>query len=185
MADNPSFADMMGGESYWQEPDSILTSLVSLMANRLGLELGVTLLVKGNIITGTIVGEREYLNAVNDLFKTFMRESIEKPSKEQLRTIEENVLFNLLTEDFYADEYEDDKAAEEAFEEFDITMIRYLHLKNPLIVFSNGSLSLSDSPVPILRIRLTTIDGWLIGRMTVTDEEDEVDYFPPDNGLRH
>ena len=78
-------------------------------------------------------------------------------------------------------------------EDFDITMIRHLHLKDPVIVFPHGILSLTESPLPIMRIRLTTIDGWLMGRMAIMDGEDSEDdederrpFFPPrDNGIRH
>jgi hypothetical protein len=187
-----SYADMMGGESYWQEPDFLLSNLVSLMANKLDSQLGITLLVKGVIMTGTLVGEREYLVLVNNLFKAIARDSMVGASKEDLKSMDEAFIFDEMTEDIYPDEYDEDEA-EEAIEDFDITMIRHLHLKDPVIVFPHGILSLTESPLPIMRIRLTTIDGWLMGRMAIMDGEDSEDdederrpFFPPrDNGIRH
>src|SRR5579862_3276035 len=80
--------------AYWQEPDFLLTDLVSLMANKANSQLGVTLMVKGAILTGTLVGEREYLRRINEMFKRMARESIVKPTKEDLASIDDAFSFD-------------------------------------------------------------------------------------------
>ena len=85
--------------AYWQEPDFLLTDLVSLLANRSDSQMGITLMVKGAILTGTLVGEREYLRRVNDMFKRMARETLTKPTKEDLASIDEAFGFDELIED--------------------------------------------------------------------------------------
>lgn len=179
-----SFADM-SGEGYWQEPDFLLSNLVSLMANKLESQLGITLLVKGMMLTGTLVGEREYLSTVNELFKEIAQDAIGTPTKEDMQLLEESFTFDELTDDIYPEDYDEDDAAS-AVEDFDITMIRHLHLKDPVIISPQGMLSLTESPLPIMRIRLTQVDGWLVGRMALIDDaDDDRDFRLPDNGVRH
>jgi hypothetical protein len=76
MTDFPDF-DL---SAFWQEPDFLLSDLVSLMANKADSQMGITLMVKGAILTGTLVGERDYLRRVNDMFKRMARVSLAKPS---------------------------------------------------------------------------------------------------------
>src|SRR3990172_20754 len=85
--------------AYWQEPDFLLTDLVSLMANKADSQMGITLIVKGAILTGTLVGEREYLRRVNDMFNRMARETLVKPTKEDLASIDEAFSFDELVED--------------------------------------------------------------------------------------
>ena len=92
--------------AYWQEPDFLLAELVSLLANRADSQLGITLLVKGAILTGTLVGERDYLNRVNTMFKQMARESLVKPTKDDLASIDDAFGFDELVEDNYTDDAE-------------------------------------------------------------------------------
>lgn len=157
-------------DSYWLEPDFLLTDLVSYMANKLGAQLGVTLMIKGAFLTGTLVGEQFYLRAISDLFQSMARETMsDKSSKDDLSAIAEAFDFEALTEDVYPEDLDDDVDDEEAFE---TPPIRYLHLQDPMIIYPGSTLSFSDSPLPIMRIRMNTIDGWMLGRITVMSDTD-------------
>ncbi len=57
-------------------------------------------------MTGTLVGEREYLNRVNTMFKQMARESLVKPTKDDLASIDDAFGFDELVEDNYPDEPE-------------------------------------------------------------------------------
>ncbi len=180
--------------AYWQEPDFLLADLVSLMANKAESQMGVTLLIKGAILTGTLVGEREYLARVNEMFKRMARETLTKPTKEDLASIDDAFGFDEMTEDFYPeepaevpepDETKDSEAEDDDSPEFDpidASPIRHLHLKDPVIIYPNSTLSFTDSALPILRLRLAMIDGWMLGRISIiSDDDDEL----PDVGFIH
>ncbi|MEO8394725.1 MAG: hypothetical protein ABI700_17150 [Chloroflexota bacterium] len=178
MTDFPEF-DL---SAYWQEPDFLLTDLVSLLANRSDSQMGITLMVKGAILTGTLVGEREYLRRVNELFKRMARETLSKPTKEELTSIDEAFGFDELIEDDYPEPGEEDEEDEESAVVREASPIRHLHLKDPVIIYPGATLSFMDSALPILRIRLATIDGWMLGRISVIpDDEDDL----PDVGFIH
>jgi hypothetical protein len=182
------FSGMMGSfgtSDYWLEPDFLLSSLVSLMANKMDSQLGVTLVVKGNIMTGVLVGEREYLTAVNNIFKSMAKDTIPNPTKDELRMIEESFHFDQMTEDVYSEDLDEDDDEED----YDVNIIRHLHLKDPVIIYPNAALSFMESPLPILRIKLSTVDGWMLGRMSLVSS-DELEDMPrprprPDNDIRH
>jgi hypothetical protein len=192
MANYPNFGDFPGDNSYWQEPDFLLSNLVSLLANKLESQLGITLLVKGTIMSGILVGELEYLTAVNNIFKSIAKESLVNPTKEDLQMVDESFIFDMLTEDKY--EYNEDEDGDEDAEDaedddnfddeddFDVMQIRHLHLKDPVIVYPQSALSLSESPLPIIRVKLTAVDGWMLGRMAMVSPDD---FMPPDSGIRH
>ena len=181
MTDFPDF-DL---SAYWQEPDFLLTDLVSLMANRSDSQMGITLMVKGAILTGTLVGEREYLRRVNDMFKRMARETLTKPTKEEIASIDEAFGFDELIEDEYPEPGEENEDEEGEAVETDLheaSPIRHLHLKDPVIIYPGSTLSFMDSALPILRIRLATIDGWMLGRISViADDDDDL----PDVGFIH
>ena len=166
--------------AYWNEPDFLLTDLVSLMANRADSQLGITLMVKGAILTGTLVGEREYLKRVNDTFKRMARETLEKPTKEDLASIDEAFGFDELVEDIYPN---GEVSGEIDTDDIDLnegSPIRHLHLKDPVIIYPGSTLSFMDSALPILRIRLAAVDGWMLGRISVISDDDL-----PDVGFLH
>lgn len=163
--------------AYWQEPDFLLTDLVSLMANRVDSQMGVTLMVKGAILTGTLVGEREYLKRINEMFKRMARESITKPSKEDLASIDEAFGFEDLVEDDYPESEEEAEEAPEA------PPIRHLHLKDPVIIYPGSTLSFMESELPVLRIRLAAVDGWMLGRISVISSDEDGNL--PDVGFIH
>lgn len=164
----------MGDEQYWQEPDFLLALLVSFLANKLNAEFGVTLILRGTVLTGTLVSERAYLARMNDMFQGLVRNSMTSPDPEELRVLDEAFGFDEMTEDVYLDE-------ESAEEQDDLAFppIRYLHLRDPFILYPGAAMSFSESPLPILRIRLTEVDGWLPGRVNVVDHGNGDEFSPP------
>lgn len=178
MADIPDF----DFSAYWQEPDFLLTDLVSLMANKADSQMGVTLMIRGAIMTGTLVGEREYLRRFNEMFKRMARETLVKPTKEDLASIDEAFGFDELVEDDYPPEGAEEEAEEAEIELPEASPIRHLHLRDPIIIYPGSTLSFMDSTLPILRIRLTAIDGWMPGRISVISDDDD---NLPDVGFIH
>ncbi len=185
MADFPEFE----ASAFWQEPDFILTDLVSLMANRMNAELGITLMVRGTIMTGTLIGERDYLAAVSKMFKRITRDMLDKPTDEDLQSIEEAFAFDDLAEDFYpAGEPEETEQPEILpMEEIaqqeapaGLPPIRFLHLKDPIIVSPGSSMAFRDSALPIMRIRLNQIEGWMMGRVMMMTADDYPAYDDDD-----
>jgi hypothetical protein len=158
-------------ESYWLEPDFLLLDLVSYLANKLGAQIGITLMIKGAFLTGTLVGEREYLEALSRLFQDMITASLPKElSAEERLSITESLNFSALTEDIYPEEMGADEDEEDAF---DTPPIRYLHLKDPSLIQAGAALSLSDNPLPIMRIRISAVDGWMTGRLMTMGDSDE------------
>lgn len=183
------FNDYAGESGFWQEPDPFLVDLVSGFVNKGGMELGITLFMKGQVITGTLVSEQDYLNAMSDMFAAQAKKSMVKPTKEELKATEDVFDFTHLAEDvdpatFMPDVSEDD-------EDFDfddnvpLPVIRHLHLKDPVILQPQPSISFSHSQISIIRVRLTAIDGWMIGKVTVEDDSLDDDFIPPPSQIRH
>lgn len=166
-------------DDYWQEPDFLLRDMVSFMANKMNSSIGITLMVRGAVLTGTLVGEREYLHGINNLFKEMARDTIVKPTKEDLESIDEAFNYDSMTEDRYPedDDLEDEDAA------FESQMVRYLHLRDPIIIHPGATLSFQESPLPIMRIRLTEVEGWMLGRILVMSPDEMDDNHLPRGGF--
>ncbi len=165
------FDDPESSETYsWMEPDFVLSYLVSALVNLAGAPLGMTLLVKGTILTGTLVGEREYLDILSDMLQSQIRRTLTGLTEEE-RTIAESA-FDLtdLLEDFYPDMGDDDEdetdenEGDENFESMiSVNPIYHLHLKDPVIISPQPSITFSDGAFPVMRIRIANIDGWMMG----------------------
>lgn len=196
------YNDFMSGDSdFWKEPDFLLADLVSGFVNKGGMELGITLFVKGLVITGTLTREQDYLEAISSMFVNQAKKSMVNPTKQDIKSTEEVFDFTGLAEDIdlaelYGqrdDEFEDEVDEEEEDEELDdfdpdederaMPSIRHLHLKDPVIIQPQPAVSFTHSQVSILRIKLTAVDGWMVGKVTVDD--DLSDFPPPHNEIRH
>jgi hypothetical protein len=188
------FNDYMGDTGFWQEPDPFLTDLVSAFVNKGGMELGITLFMRGLVVTGTLVSEQDYLNAMSDVFASQAKRSMVNPTKAELKATEDVFDFTHLAEDvepaqLYGSIFDADNADDDDDEDFDLDdipapNIRHLHLKDPTIL-QPAPISFTHSQISIIRIRLTAIDGWMIGKVTV-DDMDDGDYMPPPpSQLRH
>jgi hypothetical protein len=155
-------SDFSPNDFSWQEPDFILSYLVSSMVNLVGVQIGVTIMLKGMVITGTLVGEREYLNAISEMFTSQIQSSLRGLSKDEREAAEEAFDLTDLFEDFYPEERDDDDD-----EQPGITPILHMHLRDPIVLFPQPAIGFTESIVPILRIRLTSVDGWMLGRANI------------------
>ncbi|MBL8117635.1 MAG: hypothetical protein J0L63_08825 [Anaerolineae bacterium] len=194
---------MSGDPDFWREPDFLLVDLVSGFVNKGGMELGITLFIKGLVVTGTLTSEQEYLKAISGMFATQAKKSLVNPTKQEIKNTEEVFDFTGLAEDVdltelygqrddeFEDEPEPEKEPEEKLKDFEpeddergTPAIRHLHLKDPVIIQPQPAVSFMHSQVSVLRIKLTSIDGWMVGKVTVDD--DMTDFPPPDpHEIRH
>lgn len=174
---------------FWHEPDFLLADLVSAFVNRGGMQLGITIFMRGMVITGTLVSEQEYLTTMSSMFAKQARKTLLHPTADEVKAAEELFDFTSLTEDVDPPEDEDD----DNFEDFDpferdsdaeeLPTIRHMHLKDPVILQPQSSISFSHSQLPIMRIRLTAVDGWMMGKVTLDDSLSDFPLSP--NDLRH
>lgn len=161
----------------WQEPDLVLTYLVSSLVNLAGTPLGITLMVKGVVITGTLMSEREYLSTLTQMLQSQVRRSLGALSAEEREMAEAAFDLTDLTEDFYPDT--DDDPDEEDFE-MGMQMISHIHLKDPIVISPQPAIGFTDGIFPIMRIRLSNVDGWMLGT-SMPGFGDMMD----DGGIRH
>lgn len=160
-------------ENFWQEPDFLLSYLVSSLVNLSGAPLGITLMVKGVVITGTLISERDYLSTLSRMLQTQIRRSLSGITEEERKMAESAFDLNDLTEDFYPTEGDE-------VDEVDIHPIQYLHLRDPLIVSPQPSVGFTQGAFPVMRIRMTTIDGWILGTSLPGFPD-----FADDHGIQH
>lgn len=179
------FNDYPPGDSgFWQEPDFLLADIVSGFVNRGGMELGITLFIKGLVITGVLVSEREYLQALSKMFTSQAKKSLVNPTKQDLKNTEEVFDFTNLAEDVDLPVIPEDNEIDlDALDDLDVDdrhfpTIRHLHLKDPVIIQPQPAVSFTHNQVSILRVRLKAIDGWMVGKVNV-DTDDLMDSFPP------
>jgi hypothetical protein len=163
-----------GESQYWQEPDFLLALLVSFIANKLNAEFGITLIVRGTVLTGTLVSERAYLSRMNEMFQSLVRGSMVNPDPQELELLEDAFNFDDMVEDVYLDDIEDEDEDGAIF-----PPIRYVHIRDPFILYPGAAMSFSESPMPVMRLRLTEVDGWLPGRVNVLGQSDEDGFNPP------
>ena len=163
--------------NFWHEPDFLLMNLVSLLANKLEADLGITLMVGGSIVTGTLVSERYYLYTLGSIFRNVGRNAVDIPSD-----IVDLVADALGVEDFTEDEYpertddedEDTDDGEDPDDDLPPPVLLHLHLKDPVWIHPNSTVSFGQNPLPVIRLRLTAIDGWMFGRITMQTRQDDI-----------
>lgn len=154
---NFDVGDLFNGVIPWQEPDMILSYLVSTLVNGTGVPLGVTLFVNGSVISGVLISEREYLLNLTQMVQAQARQVLGDLPAEELQAAESAFDFTELTEDFYPDAADD-------FNDLDMMpSLAYLHLKDPIIVSPQPSVSFGDGTFPLLRLRLALVNGWMLG----------------------
>lgn len=145
----------------WQEPDIILSYLVSSLVNMAGAPVGITLLVKGTILTGTLISEREYLETLTDMLQGQIRRSLVGASEDERRAAEAAFDLTDFLEDFYPSMDEDDEDEEDGFPGF--TPLFHLHLKDPVVISPQPAVGFTEGVFSVMRIRMTNIDGWMLG----------------------
>jgi hypothetical protein len=154
---NFDIGDLLNGPAPWQEPDTILSYLISTLVNGTGVPLGVTLFVNGTVISGVLVSEREYLLTLTQMVQAQARQMLGDLPEEELQMAESAFDFTDLTEDIYPEDVDD-------FDHMEmIHTLTYLHLKDPIIVSPQPSVSFGDGTFPLLRLRLSLVSGWMLG----------------------
>jgi hypothetical protein len=154
--------DGPSSEFSWQEPDIILSYLVSSLVNMAGAPVGITLMVKGTILTGTLISEREYLEDLSEMLQAQIRRSLVNATEDERLAAES--AFDLT--DFLEDSYPDPDDFDEDDEDFPMpgfAPLFHLHLKDPVVISPQPSIGFSDGLFSVIRIRLSNIDGWMLG----------------------
>lgn len=160
-----AYGDIDAG--FWLEPDFLLQNLVATFINVSGLQLGVTLFVKGAVISGLMVSEREYLARVTDVFRSMSRDALPDLPKEDRKQLDEALDFSMLAE---TPSLEQTESEDFDPEDFDITTVRFVHLIDVITISSIPPIQFGRSAMlPILRLRLSQIDGWILGQATGLD----------------
>lgn len=164
-------------DAAWNEPDFLLSYLVSSLVNLGGAPVGITLLIKGTVLSGTLMSEREYLDTLSNLMQQQVRDALASLPKQDREMAEEAFDFRDLAEDFYPDDDEDD-------EDSGPEPLVFLHLRNPMVISPQPVVSFGSGLFPVMRIRLSSIDGWMLG----ASMPDDLDDFMSGNGssdIRH
>lgn len=175
--------------AYWLEPDMVLTNIVSALVNMLEIPVGVTVSMRGMVISGTLVSERQYLKLLTETFTSMAKRSVDPKDKDEIEAIEDAFDFTELAEGWYpqtpaqADEDKEtsdtDTDDDEDNEDFPFKMfepeelpppIRHLHLTDITVLTPQPGITFSQSAFPIMRIRLTAIDGWMLGQASPVDD---------------
>lgn len=194
--------------SFGNEPDFILSYFVTILVNSMGMELDITLMVQGTVVTGTIISEEKYLDAVtSDLQR---RLQVADPNATQdvrdalkqvldlrpMREFDPNDLFSYAEARMAAE-----SNAEAPLNEEDEPPIppplEYIHLKNVSITQGDTPMNFSAWGA-LMRLKFLSVDGWMLGRlqeapgyhpldafMDFEDDYDDDDYDDEDDEVRH
>ena len=195
----------MDDSGYWQAPDFILTDIITTMVNMMEMPIGITIFMKGMILSGSLVSERQYLGSLSAVFQSLARASFDSEDDTE---IEEEIArlfdFTKLTENDYSltdddDEDEDEEPAPEleedesldAFDEDDedlidfdelykmkkssVVPVRFMHLKDVMVLYPGASIGFRQSILPIVRIRIHSVDGWILGQALDANDLDGED----------
>lgn len=178
----------------WAEPDIILSEIVGTLVNILGMPIGITLFVKGMVISGVLVSEREYLEALSQLFRRMTYTDMKSPDAKDDDDAFDLFDFTVFAEsttppifsqqqqgeadgvDYLGFDDDDDDLDDDDMPVPGMDVVRHLHLKDVLILNPEPTLSFNRSPMPIIRLRLSLIDGWMIGQASEgppTDHEED------------
>jgi len=177
-----------GGGNVWDEPDVVLSYIVTMLVNTMGIEVGVTLMTRGLVISGSLVSEAVYLENVTQMLikqVDITDEDVPEEAREALKSVMDmRGLYEFDPDDFIPgpdavpDDYEYDEMDEFVDDEM-APVIQYLHLKDPLILAGEPPINFAEGSDAMLRLRLTSIDGWMLGII----QPDFGDFMPfRDNG---
>lgn len=167
--------------AYWLEADFLLAEIVSQMVNLMRIPLGVTLFIKGTVVTGMLVSEQEFLKELSTVFIETAKRNVPLQTEEEVRRLEEAFDFTGMAEEqvppalqrhLDGDDPEDDDDLDDIEDDYDTDItepIRYLHLRDMVVLTPSPALNFTQGVLPIVRIRLNTIDGWILGQATALD----------------
>ncbi len=200
---------MFGGgasENLWDEPDIVLSYIVTALVNGMGLEIGVTLMARGLVVSGTLTSEHNYLEQISNVLMNqvqFTDESVPEDVRESLKALLDLRSLSEFDADSYlpgagsismGDEGDEDESDDNDFadmddfddDDMDIVdlppTLQYLHLKDPIIVAGEPPINFGEGSDVMVRLRLTTIDGWMLGKIS-PDMTNYIDF--DDNGTKH
>ena len=165
------------GDEAWNEPDFLLSYLVSSLVNLGGAPVGITLMVKGMVISGTLMSEREYLDTLTSIMQQQVRDALSTLPKDEREMAENAFDFRDMVEDFYPDMDDED-------EERGPEPLSFRHLRNPTVITPQPGVSFSSGALPVMRIRLANIDGWMLGASMPEDLDDFI-HGNGGNDVRH
>jgi len=201
MDDMDDMDDFFMDESgYWQAPDFILTDIITTMVNMMEMPIGITIFMKGMILSGSLVSERHYLGSLSAVFQALASASFEEDETDEMdEELARLFDFTKLTENDYSlDEDEDDEddeddnilngndddisdEAEADVIDFDalykmkkasVVPVRFLHLRDAMVLYPGASIGFRHSILPIVRIRIQSVDGWILGQALDASEVD-------------
>ena len=140
--------------------DWLLEELVSVMNQSADSSLSIVLTVKGVVMSGMLIGVRQYFELLGrSLGEGFRNSAVGESSREDASQVEET----------YA---KIGRVAQAAFNDETPAhgrggpQIRFLHLKDPRILVGD-QVSQLNSPVPLVwRGKLSEVDGFMLGNLT-------------------
>jgi hypothetical protein len=168
------------GDNYWDEPDFVLTYIVAALVNGIGMEIGVTLMVRGLVVSGTLVSEETYLASLTKTLQQqvgFTAGNIPKDAEAALKDVlDMRSMTEFDPEDVFegaTDDDQDDQMLE--MSEGVPAPVQHLHLRDPMVIVGEPPLAFGEGGDLIIRLRLTTVDGWMIGQL-LSDAPDFPDF---------
>ncbi len=191
----PPMFSMGGGDNFWDEPDFVLTYIVTALVNGMGMEIGMTFMVRGVLVSGTLISEDSYLDLLTQrLQQQISLDDTDAPAeaREALKTVLDLRSLKEFSPDDYVPPVDEDD-----FDEDDLPLspddlgdldpgemppaLQHVHIKDPLIVAGDQSVGFGEGGDILYRLRLTSIDGWMVGRLMPDMPND----FPDFDGLAH
>jgi len=173
MDDMDDMDDFFMDESgYWQAPDFILTDIITTMVNMMEMPIGITIFMKGMILSGSLVSERHYLGSLSAVFQALASASFEEDETGEMDG-DDNILNG--NDDDISDEAEADVIDFDALykmKKASVVPVRFLHLRDAMVLYPGASIGFRHSILPIVRIRIQSVDGWILGQALDASEVD-------------
>ena len=82
--------DMLGNSNLWDEPDMVLSYIVTMLVSTMGVEVDVTLMTRGAVISGTLISEGVYLQKLTDTLMEkvqFTNQDVPEEAREALKLV--------------------------------------------------------------------------------------------------
>ena len=54
------------------------------------------------------------------------------------------------------------------------SLLQHRHVKDTGWIYHTSTVRFGQSPVPVIRLRLTAVDGWMFGRINVVPYDDDI-----------